>query len=331
MRARKSAVVLVLVGVLVSIVLSGAVSTGRAAAPAITFTLAGSPSSVTQGQNVGYGGTVTNAGPQTATHLTLVENVPNGTPLFTSFSRPVTCGPVTGGVLTCDLGNLAAGDSITFTKVYRAPSSGSSLVDTSYVTFDERGSDTNKSKQDTRCANTGTDKPCAPSVSTALVASSNSNFYGGYVGYGGQGATVGTDPTLSHTNSDSTQAAIPFRSSFANGVPVTILERPESFPGEDCATSFTCAGLVHDVTVTGGFSLSAPLVLTFGLGPDSIPHGATPATLNVFHDGSGPLPRCSATPLSTASPICVQSVTQDLAGNFIVVVQTLTNGGWRFG
>lgn len=321
MKARKSAVVLALIGALVAVVLTAGAATGRAVEPTVTFTLTGSPSSVTQGQNVGYSGQITNNASQTATHMTLVEKVPKGTLAFTSFSRPVTCDQ-DDSVLTCDLGDLAAHGTITFTKVYTAPTTGAKLVDTSFVTFNPvRGHGS-----DSACANTGTQKPCDPSVTTTLVSSANSDFFGGFVAFDGQGAHVGTNPNLSHSNSESTQATIPFRATFADGVPVTILERPESFAGEDCPTGFSCAGLVHDVTVPGGFATSTPLLLTFGIPDTAHGHG-----LNLFHDGSGPLPLCSDVPLSTASPACIQSATPDGLGNLIVTVQSLTNGSWRFG
>jgi hypothetical protein len=326
MRIRTLWIGAAVVGALTALVLAAGAATGRAGSPDVSFTLTGSPGQVTQGGTVGYSGTITNNGSQTVTHLTLVESVPNATLAFKAFSRSVTCSPVTGGVLTCDLGNLAGHGTITFTKVYTTPSTGSSVVDTSFVQFDERANDSNHSKQDTRCANTGSDKPCAPSVTTPLVSSGNSDFFGGFVAFGGNGAQVGTNPNLSHSNSESTQTTIPFRTTFSNGVGVTILERPQNFVGEDCPAGFSCTGLVHDVTVPGGFPTSTPLVITFGIPDTTHGHG-----LNLFHDGSGPLPLCSVVPVSPSSPACIQSATPDGSGNLIVVVQSLTNGSWRFG
>jgi len=319
MRTRKLWAALAAVGALAAVILATGAATGRAVTPPVTFTLTGAPSPTTQGGNVGFTGTITNGGTQTLAHVKLVESVPHATLVFTSFSRPVTCGPVTGDVLTCDLGNLAAHGSITFTKIYTTAHEDTSVVDTSYITF-LIGSTTN-----TRCANGGLHTPCPASVTTPLASASDPNFFASWVGFGGQGAHIGTDPQLTHDNTESTQASIPFRADLPNGIPVTILERPENVPNEDCGTGFTCTGQVHDVTVPGTFSIGSPLVLTFGV----------PATEHetplVFHDGVGPLPFCSHTPLSTESPACVDSITPDGSGNFIVVVQTLTNGGWRFG
>jgi len=318
MRTRKLWAAVAAVGAIAAVVLATGAATGQAVTPPVTFTMTGAPSPTTQGGNVGFNGTISNGGTQTLTHVTLVESVPHATLVFSSFSRTVTCS-TSGDVLTCDLGSLAAHGTITFTKIYATAHTDTSVVDTSSITFFV-GKDSG-----TRCANQGLHTPCGPSVTVPLASSSDPDFFATWTSFGGQGSHVGTDPQLSHENPESTQASIPFRGDLPNGIPVTIHERPENFPNEDCGTGFTCTGQVHDVTVPGGFTTTSPLVLTFGV----------PATGHdtplVFHDGQGPLPFCSHTPLSTESPACVDSITPDGSGNFIVVVQTLTNGGWRFG
>src|SRR5687768_17158874 len=56
-------------------VLFGSASSGSAASPAVTFTLSCSPGVLTPGTEWGCSGTITNNGPQTAAHMTLVQEI----------------------------------------------------------------------------------------------------------------------------------------------------------------------------------------------------------------------------------------------------------------
>lgn len=312
------------------VVLFGAASPGGAASPAVTFSLSCSPPTVTPGDDWGCTGTIANAGPQTATHVTLVEQIPGATLTFSSFGVPATCTSLTGGGTSCSLGNLKGEQSIIFTTVFGISSSSTgTLSNLAYVTFDEGGSDTDKSKQDTVCANTNTSRPCDPLQSTQLVAGGNLDLAGGYLAFAGDD-TLATAAALTATSNVSTNAQVPFRGGdFPVGFGATIVERSESFAGELCPSGFTCFGQIAVESFLGDFSTSDPLVLTYQL---IVPKGKNANNLLVFHNGQGPAQFCSVAPLSVMNEFCVQSITQNPKTKVMTVVVLQTeNGSGRFG
>ena len=88
---------------------AGLATAGRAATPALTFTLNGSPPQVTPGGFIGYSGQITNTGAVGVSNLVLVESVPGVGPVqFKTFSHAVPCVNLSGGGIKCALGSLAA-------------------------------------------------------------------------------------------------------------------------------------------------------------------------------------------------------------------------------
>ncbi len=322
MRVWKSAIGLVLAMSVMAAVL-GFVAAGGAAPASLTFSLTGAPSFATQGQNVSYRGTISNTSSHPVTRLTLVERVPGATLVTASFSHPVSCNPVTGGVLTCDLGTLAAHASIAFTKVYKTPATGASLVDTSSVSFREGGRET------TRCANTTGSRPCGHSVTTALVSPANPSLAGGYAlttCTGHNNPTLSTNQQVGAGNQVATSVCVPnlpLGNPLTPGLAVEIAEGAGTFNVGVTETSSICIPAPESLCGPGvtPFVFSQLATFTFRIANASLPHGE--AIDKVFRDGV----------LVSSSPNAdprVASITV-AGGVTTVVAQSSTNGEWTFG
>jgi uncharacterized repeat protein (TIGR01451 family) len=105
----------------------------------LAITKAGSPNPATLGKNVTWTMVVTNNGPNDATGVTVADPVPAGTTYVSSSATQGTC---TGGVVvTCNLGNVAKGASVTVTLVTTATATGS-ITNTTTVVGNEHDSNT---------------------------------------------------------------------------------------------------------------------------------------------------------------------------------------------
>jgi uncharacterized repeat protein (TIGR01451 family) len=100
----------------------------------LALALTASPDPATQGQNLTYTATVTNAGPSDASGVTLTDNPPTGT---TFVSATPSIGSCTGtGPVVCALGNLAKGGTATV-AILVTPTSGSPVTDSASVSASE--------------------------------------------------------------------------------------------------------------------------------------------------------------------------------------------------
>jgi uncharacterized repeat protein (TIGR01451 family) len=109
----------------------------------LAITKSGAPNPTTQGGNITWTMVVTNNGPDTATGINLADPLPAGT---TFVSVATTQGSCAGGALiTCQLGNLAKGGSITITLVTTATTVGTD-TNTATVVGNESESNTSNNK-----------------------------------------------------------------------------------------------------------------------------------------------------------------------------------------
>ena len=105
----------------------------------LAITKTGAPNPTTTGTNITWTMVVTNNGPDTATGINLADPLPGGT---TFVSVTTTQGSCAGGALiTCQLGNLAKGGSITITLVTSATTVGTD-TNTATVVGNETESNT---------------------------------------------------------------------------------------------------------------------------------------------------------------------------------------------
>jgi len=329
MGARRSAVGLAVTGVFLAVALFGAAAPSGAASPAVTFDLECSPPILTPGDAWACSGTIRNGGPQTATHVTLVQEI-EGAVLADSVFTPDTfvCADLAAGGATCDLGNFAQDDVISFTTIFETSASASELKNDAYVTFDEGDSDQDQGKQDTVCANTylppelNTNEPpeleCSGAQSAALIAADDQDDQAsGYVAFIDGVDTLATTGVLVQPGDVLTELDIPFRSEFPNGFPARIEE------SRDLGASFQ--NVIEDLV--DQFSTDAPVVLTFRL---IAPKGKNARNIVVLHNGAV-AQSCSLTPLSESIDTCVNSRSQDKKTKIVtIVVLSTDNGSWKF-
>ncbi len=84
----------------------------------LAVTKTGAPNPVSEGANITWTMVVTNNGPDTDTGVTVSDPLPAGTTFVSVSTSKGTC---TGGaIISCDLGTMAAGESITITLVTTA-------------------------------------------------------------------------------------------------------------------------------------------------------------------------------------------------------------------
>lgn len=328
MGAGRTAARCAVAGLFVAGVLLGAASSGSAASPAVTFTLECSPAMVTPGGEWGCTGTITNNGPQTATHLTLVQEIDGATLVDSSFEAG-TCTPLAEGGTSCALGNFANGDTVDFTTVFGDLPSTGAVVNLAYVHFDERASDgPDRGKQDTVCANGGA-PPCTSLESTELVtATEQDDRAGGHVAFtDGEVDTLATTGTPSAVGEVFTALEIPFREDFPFGFGATIVEETDP-PGDACPVGVTCFGQTVSENLVGEFSEEEPVVVEFRM---IAAKGKTEKTIVVYHDGD-PADSCALSPLSEGVDTCVDSRSKNAKTKVVtIVVHTTDNGLWDFG
>ena len=102
----------------------------------LSVTKFANPSPVLSGSNLTYTLTVQNTGPDQAVGVQFTDAVPAGT-TFQSLSPSAGCATPAvngGGTVSCDLGTLASGASVTFTLVVKVTAPGGSVSNTASVT-----------------------------------------------------------------------------------------------------------------------------------------------------------------------------------------------------
>ncbi len=88
-----------------------AAAVGVASEADLSVVKVGSPDPVVAGQTLAYTVTVTNDGPSDAQAVVVADTLPDGTTFLEAVPDSGSCSEA-GGVITCTLGSLAAGDSV---------------------------------------------------------------------------------------------------------------------------------------------------------------------------------------------------------------------------
>ncbi len=320
---RKTAVVLALSALTATVVALGAASSGGAAAPAITLDLS-CPPVLTPGTEWGCTGTIENLGPQSATHVTLVEEIPGATLLDSSFEDG-TCDALPSGGISCELGNFSNGEVLDFTTIFQT--STTVISNTALIGFDEFDSENDSGKQDTVCANSTAPPPCVPLTAEVVPTEELDDRAGGHVAFGQADDTLATTGALSAAGEVLTELQIPFRPNFPFGFGATIFEAVDP-AGDSCPVNVTCFGQTVEEDLVGQFAANDPVVGTFEI---FLPKGKTDKNIVVYHDGQK-AEACSATPLSATVDTCVFSRSKSPKPKVAsIVVHTTDNGSWDFG
>ncbi len=99
----------------------------------LSLTMLDDPDPVNVGNTLTYNLVVQNLGPHQATNVVLVDTLPDGV----SFVAANHAGcDENVGIVTCDLGNLASGDSVNIAITVIAPDSGGTITNTAEVSSD---------------------------------------------------------------------------------------------------------------------------------------------------------------------------------------------------
>jgi uncharacterized repeat protein (TIGR01451 family) len=146
----------------------GSASTCVQALVDLAVTKAGSPATQALGQgNITWTMVVTNNGPSTATDVEITDPMPAGNTFVSASSTQGTC---TGGaILTCDIGTMAAGATITITLV-TTPSAEGTQSNTVTVTGHEPETNTANNTATATVQVTGPKTPPKPCIAVSRVA-----------------------------------------------------------------------------------------------------------------------------------------------------------------
>jgi hypothetical protein len=330
MRFRRIAIRRALTGLVVLGVVFVGASSGSAASPTITFTLDCTPAIVNQSGEWGCTGTVQNVGTQASTHDVTVVQEYAGMTLVDSGFGAGEC-TVSPEAISCQIFNLAGGDSVQFTTILGVPPGATgTLSNHAYVSYDSGVSDGGGTGRAVIvCANTlGDARPCTTPESTSVISAEEAHDKAGaVVTYNGSDDILKTTGTLAQAGDVLTELQIPFRASFPNGFGATIVEATDP-PEDSCPEEITCFGQTVVEDLAGDFATDDPVRGTFRL---IAPKGKNEKNIVVYHDGVS-AGSCAGTPLSATVDTCVESRSRNAKTKVVtIVVLSTDNGGWDFG
>jgi uncharacterized repeat protein (TIGR01451 family) len=133
----------------------------------LAVTKTGSPNPVSEGANITWTMVVTNNGPDPDTGVTVSDPLPAGTTFVSVFvPPPATC---TGGaIISCDLGTMTVGQSITITLVTTANAAGT-ITNTVHVVGDKPETNLANNTASASVVVQGITPPVTPCVAVSKV------------------------------------------------------------------------------------------------------------------------------------------------------------------
>ena len=273
----------------------------------VGVTIVDIPDPVSSGSDVKYTLHVRNDGPDTATNVVVVDDLPAGTAFKSADPSQGTCSRV-GGTLTCTLGDLSNGSTAMIAIVVTAPSvtSPATITNSATVTADEDdpAPGNNAASETTTVTAPQTD----PDEASAWITAA-----GGRVETGG-----GNGPT----KKDQMTTAVTVPAGYEGEVIISEVAI------NDCPAGYECFGQQANITAPTT-SPANPLRFVFLFHPSSLPGGTKPDDVVMFHDNVL-VPRCTA-PSGVADPDpCILSVTK-VQGRIRVEVLSSENGSWKGG
>jgi uncharacterized repeat protein (TIGR01451 family) len=274
--------------------------TSQGASADVSVTQTDAPDPVSSGQDVAYQLVVANGGPQVATGVVATDTLPPQTTFVSANTTQGTCSQ-SSGVVTCDLGSVAAGGTATVTIVAATPTVTENTAITNVASVSALEPDPDPSDNS--------------STENTLVAAPRQDATSGYVD---QGGSVNTGRKADPDNPQVTQVTLP---SDLSG-PVAI--REEEGSPTDCSVGYTCFG--QRVRVRSPSAVHHPIHLYFRTDPTVIPPGTPISAVQIFKDGRL-VPSCAITPTCP----CVKNRSVLADGDYLIVVLTQDTSGWRQG
>ena len=318
-----AAIALVAIAATVAIALPAAAS-----APLVTPQLSaligtsGTVPQVTYGQTAAWSVTVTNTGGNTVNHVTLIDAVDVGTVLSTD-NAACSVTPGSTSSFTCNVGQLAVGQSFTARFAFTAPASSTTGVMTNTLngTFDpQTPNGTNNRVTDTL--------PTQTSPANLIATSSDSIST-----YGLPSVNLGVIHTgaFSAAHRQYTEVDLPSTLTSGFGTPVQLSEVSGAGSCPTCVP-YQSVILIPDSEPgspnPNPFTSSTPFTWSIQVDGTLLPNGFKP--VGVYHDGVL-LPFCSVQPI-TAVPICVLTLSQDKKTKTVYATGlATTNGSYQFG
>ena len=243
------------------------------------------PSTVSPGANAGYSFDIYNGGKSNIAQVYLLSN--STQPIVKLLTDRTTAVCQTSPTLRCSFGALNSLQKIHVLIAYTTPSSGSTFDPSLYLNATGVASDQGNNSHGDSKALTG--------VTTTL--NSDPNFAGAFQLTGQE---IGTDPTLTTSNKQSTKLSPP---ASATLLPVTVQDGITTFPGTgtDPCTSHTCFGDWAKLNAANGSV--GPVKVTINI--KGMPSNTDPLTIGLWHDGTIIMTRCSSSTLPTGTGECV--------------------------
>jgi uncharacterized repeat protein (TIGR01451 family) len=279
---------------------------------------------VTYGQTAAWRVTVTNNGGNTVNHVTFTDRVNNGTVRGTDNAAcSVTPGPIPS--FTCNVGQLAVGQSFTARFAFTAPASSTTglMTNTLTGTFDpQTPNGTTNNRDDATDTFTNSKDAQLVAIDPASIST-----------YGLPGVKIQTQlpSPLSPAHKQFTEVDLPSTLTSGFGTPVQLTELAGG-PCTTCVQYQSVISIPDSVPVTGPlnpFTSSNPFTWSILVDGTLLPNpGFKPA--GIYHDGVL-LPFCSVQPI-TAVPICVLTLSQDKKTKTVYATGlATTNGSYQFG
>lgn len=281
---------------------------------------------VTYGQTAAWRVTVTNTGGNTVNHVTLIDAltdpVDRGTALGTDNAA---CTFTTGSTssFTCNVGQLAVGQSFTARFAFKAPDSSTTglMTNTLTGTFDPQTPNTSNERL--------TDTIPTVSKQAQLVAIDPASIST----YGLPNVNDGLIHTdaLSLTHKQFTQVDLPPTLTSGFGTPVQLTEIAGAGLCPTCVRYQSVISIPDSVPPSSPSNPFTNNPFTWSIQVDGtlLPNGFKPA--GIYHDGQL-LPFCSVQPITAAVPICVLTLSQDKKTKTVSATGlATTNGSYQFG
>jgi Domain of unknown function DUF11 len=268
--------------------------TAAAKTPGWTMTVTPLPGTVSAGAAAGYRVVITNGGKSNIAKLYLTDDRPE-TPAAATASQG-SCGTdAVTGELSCNLGALRSGKSVTVTVAYMT--SGASPFN---VTFEANTSGVSFSDG-------GTSHGDALRASAATILSTSPNFAGRFTL---NTSIIKTNDQLGTGNIQSTAIVPP-----TSGIGVAIEDGP-GIIGTSCAGVTTAIGEWSSLDVAGGQTFDQPgFKVTLFIQAASLPAGFQLSNVVVCHDtGTGSQKISAACDPSTGIPTNAECLTATLHG-----------------
>jgi uncharacterized repeat protein (TIGR01451 family) len=243
-----------------AVVVAPVATSGNAAADVVRSTSGVAPALLTSGRTAFYTATWTNTGNATLTNPVAVITLPAGSALVSPTPPACTAATRPGSVVvSCPQNNVSSGAAVTqqLLVTMSAPATTATTV-TAVLTADEKGSDQNKSHQDTFLA---------PPQSITIVAGA-ADAAGGCLRNGDGGvATRGDVPSIA--NPLITTATLAGPSGVPLCVPVTVRERAATSSADSCGAGARCTTDVavteSDISTVSDQAPASPVQLTFSV------------------------------------------------------------------